>query len=116
MPSRLTESELEELNQLFYSYHLINYYDDDPLAPIDPLTYVSSDGDSCLHIAAWVGDLRAVELLVKAGMDVNRLGDMEMTPLHCAGTPEVAQFLLSHGADTNLVNLFGTSPVGRYDR
>ena len=116
MESRLTESELEELHQLFYGYHLINYEGDDPLAPMDPLTYVSSDRDTCLHIASFVGDLRAVELLVKGGLDVNRPGDMEMTALHCAATPEVAQFLLSHGAATDIVNLFGTSPIGRYDK
>ena len=116
MACSLTDSELDELQQLFYSYHLINYEGDDPCAPIDPLTYVAPDGDTSLHIAAFKGDLRAVELLVKAGLDLNRQGDMELTPLHYASTPEVIEFLISKGAAMDIVNLFGRSPIGWHDR
>lgn len=71
----------------------------------------------CLQTsAAFCGELRAVELLVKAGLDVNQAGDMEMTPLLCADTPEIVAFLLGNGARTDIVNLFGRSPLESHDR
>ena len=41
---------------------------------------------------------------------------MELTPLHYASTPEVIKFLISQGAATDIVNLFGRSPSGWHDR
>jgi ankyrin repeat protein len=114
--ARISAAELEELRDFVYSWHLINYESDDPCDEIDPLTYVAPDGDTCLHSAAFRGDLRAVELLVKAGLDVNQPGDMEMTPLHCADTPEMVAFLVANGARTDIVNLLGRSPLGRRNR
>jgi len=107
----LTEAERLELQQAFSD--VMNYDSDDPLAPIDPLTYRAPDGDTCLHVAAHRGNLRAVQLLVRAGLDVSGRGDMGYTPLHCAGTPEVIEFLLQNGADPKIKNEFGQSPVGQ---
>lgn len=89
---------------------LLNYDANDPLEPIDPLTYRSPEGDTCLHIAALRGDLRSVQLLLEAGLDVNDLGDMGNTPLHYArkrGHEEVVQLLLRQGANPNIRNEFG---------
>ena len=89
---------------------LINYGAQDPLSPIDPITYRTPEGDSCLHIAAARGDLRAVELLVDAGMDVNLQGDLANTPLHYArkrGREDVARYLISRGGSPQLVNELG---------
>jgi ankyrin repeat protein len=89
---------------------VMNYEADDPLQPIEPLTYVSPEGDSCLHMAAGRGDLQGVMLLVEAGLDVNRLGDLSNTPLHYArkgGHQAVVEFLISHGARPELLNEFG---------
>jgi len=116
MSSGLTTSEMDELIGLFRAYHLMNYESDDPCAPINPLTYVAPDGDTSLHIAAHRGELRAVELLVKAGLDLNRQGDMGCTPLHYPSTREVVDFLLSKGARTDVVNEFGRAPTGWDDR
>jgi len=110
MPPFLLPPELAELRLVFAD--LINYESDDPCDPIDPLTYSSPDKDNCLHIAAQRGNLRAVELLVKAGLDVNQQGDMGYTPLHYAATPEVVSYLLAHGALSSITNEFGKSPVG----
>ena len=112
----LTASEREELEALFRAYYLINHEDDDPCAPIDPVTYVAPDGDTGLHIAAQHGDLRAVELLVQAGLDVNRQGDMGYTALQYALTPAIVAFLLSQGARVDVINEFGKSPIGWNDR
>ncbi len=111
MSVSLTSDEIAELQQR-YSY-LMNYSGDDPNAPIDPLTYTDSNGDQLLHIAAQRGDLRTVELLVRAGVDVDKLGDMECTALHYAklkGHENVAKFLLAHGASPTKRNAFGHLP------
>ena len=114
--SLLSAAELEELRDIIYPWHLINYESEDPCDEVDPVTYVAPDGDTCLHSAAFRGELRAVELLVKAGLDVNQPGDMGKTPLHYADTPEIVAFLLANGARTDVVNLFGRPPLGRHDR
>ena len=114
--SPISVAELEELRDIIYPWHLISYESGDPCDEIDPVTYVAPDGDTCLHSAAFRGELRAVELLVKAGLDVNQPGDMGKTPLHYADTPEIVAFLLANGARTDIVNLFGRSPLGRHDR
>ena len=106
---KLTEAEIQEL-QAKYSY-LTNYEAEDPDAPIDPLTYVDSNGDALLHLAAQRGDKRTVELLLRAGIDVNLVGDMGNTALHYAQTEEVASLLLSHGASTEVCNEFGKQPA-----
>ena len=105
----LSPSEQAELQVVFAD--LLNYDADDPTDAIDPLTYVASDGDTCLHVAARRGNLRAVQLLVKAGLDVDRTGDMGSTALHCASTPEVVAFLLASGASTEIKNEFGRYPI-----
>ncbi len=104
---------IEEKGEIQSRYrHLVNY-GDDPDAPIEPMTYVDSNGDFLLHIAAVNGDLRTVELLLKAGQDVNQRGDMGCTALHYAkmnGRQEVADFLVAHGADIRAINDFGKIP------
>ncbi|GAB3782396.1 ankyrin repeat domain-containing protein [Dyella agri] len=114
MPSPLTDAELLELKAAFAD--LINYESDDPEKPIEPLSYRAPDGDSCLHVASHRGNLRAVQLLVRAGLDINAPGDMGYTPLHYAATAEVIEFLLANGASPTIKNEFGSSPIGWKDR
>ena len=106
----LSESELNELQLEFKD--VVNSDCNDISDPIDPLSYVSPDGDTCLHIAAHRGNLRAVQLLMKAGLSLDRQGDMGYTALHYASTPEVFEFLLANGASTTIANEFGRSPIG----
>jgi ankyrin repeat protein len=108
--SPLSPSELAELDAAFVN--VTNYDSDDPTDKVDPLTYRAPDGDTCLHIAAHQGNLRAVELLIKAGLDINLQGDMGYTPLHYARTPEIVSVLLASGASTSIKNEFGQSPIG----
>jgi ankyrin repeat protein len=110
----LTSAEIAEVQQR-YSY-LTNYSADDPTDPIDPLTYVDSNGDHLLHIAASAGDVSTVELLLRAGIDVDQQGDMGCTALHYAklkGREDVARVLLDHGASQSLRNSFGRLPGER---
>jgi len=110
---KLSTAEMEELIAEFKD--LINYESEDPCVTIDPLTYVTPDGDTCLHIAALRGNLRVVELLLKAGLDINRQGDMGYTPLHYAKTQPVINYLIENGASTSIINEFGKKPVGWKD-
>ena len=105
----LTEAEVREL-QAKYS-GLTNYEAEEPDAPIDPLTYVDSNGDTLLHMASQRGDIRTVELLLRAGIDVNQIGDMGNTALHYAETEEMARLLLRHGASAEISNEFGKRPM-----
>src|SRR5258705_3051744 len=108
MSLNLTQAEVRELQEKYR--YLTNYESDDPASPIDPSSYVDSNGDTLLHIAANSGDLRTVELLLKAGADVNQTGDMGNTALHYARMnhlDDVARVLLAHGALANVENDFG---------
>lgn len=111
MSMKLDQDVVAEL-QKKYDY-LINYESDDPSAPIDPLTYVDSNGDNLLHIAAQLGDVRTMGLLLDAGLDVDLPGDMESTALHYAyksKSPDAVKFLLDRGAATDVQNGFGKMP------
>ena len=52
MASQITAAELEELRDIVYPWHLLNYESDDVLDDIDAVTYVAPDGDTCLRTAA----------------------------------------------------------------
>lgn len=93
---------------------LVNYDAADPLQPVDPISYLTPEGDSCLHIAAGRGDLQAVKLLVDAGINVNLRGDLGNTPLHYAhksAHTEVVEFLIIRGALPHLVNELGETAI-----
>jgi ankyrin repeat protein len=110
----LNEEDLSYLKSAFSD--LLNYAADDLDQPIDPLTYLTPEGDTCLHIAAARGDLRAIRLLIACGLDPNAKGDMGATPLHSAHLSrqsEAAKLLTSLGADENLKDEFGRTPGGQ---
>jgi hypothetical protein len=70
------------------------------LAKAPELLHVA-DPDSCLHIAAWEGHLKIVELLVNLGVDINLEVELYATPLDnaaCNGHLEVVQYLVNKGA------------------
>ena len=104
--------ELVSLLQKRYSY-LTNFESGDPNAPIDPLSYRDAGGDNLILIAAQLGDLDTVELLVGAGMNIDEQGEMGFTALHYAYKrkhAEMVDFLLARGASKNIENDFGKLP------
>jgi ankyrin repeat protein len=62
----------------------------------------SSDGDNALHCVVRWGDLAAAKVLIDAGVDINKAGDLRYTPLHAAcmkGNAEMVKLLVDKGAD-----------------
>ena len=93
--------------------HLTNYVDEDPTAPIDPLSYVDSGGDRLLHIAAFRGDTRTLGLLLDHEQTVDPLGDRGLTALHYAywgAHQDAVELLLSRGANPDIRDAFGRLP------
>lgn len=108
----LTKAEVLELQEIFRD--VPNYDSEDPLEPVDPLTYEAPDGDNCLHIASSNGDVRAMELLLKAGIDVNSIGDIGCTPLHyvySSKNSEAIDLLIRNGASKTIKNELGVFPM-----
>ncbi len=71
------------------------------------------EGDSALHVATTLGDLRAVRLLINAGVKVNCCDEMNETPLHRAVNGrflDIIEYLLNHGASADYKGSFGYSP------
>src|SRR5579864_2590912 len=62
----------------------------------------SSDGDNALHCVVRWGDLAAAKVLIDAGVDINKAGDLGYTPLHVAcmkGYAELVKLLIDNGTD-----------------
>lgn len=75
----------------------------------------SRTGDTPLHIAAINEDLKAIELLLDEGADLNARGEGGMTSLHYAvqmEKMEAIQLLLEHGADRAVTDDFDETPAG----
>jgi len=67
------------------------------------------------HAAAHLGKLDRLQELVKADPSlVHAPGGDGKTPLHCAGTIEVAKFLLEHGADIDALDVDHESTPAQY--
>ena len=66
---------------------------------------------ACLHLAARKGDLAQVQSLIAGGCDVNAPG-----VLHWAvevNEKEIVELFLAHGADINVKNDNGETPLAR---
>lgn len=72
------------------------------------------DGITALHMAAQVGSLEVLLLLLENGAEVDRQDELGRTPLALAagsGQLAAARYLLARGASTNVSNLSGVTPL-----
>ncbi len=71
-------------------------------------------GETPLYIAAWNGNLQAVEILIKAGAEVNIRDIYGDTPLMAAvdqGNVRIVKELIVAGADVTIKNNDGSTPL-----
>ena len=71
-----------------------------------------SDGATALHVAAAVGNIRTVKVLIESGSSVDAQDGMGRTPLHTAtinGRSEAIDVLLRNGADPTLIDNAGNT-------
>ncbi|WP_420347620.1 ankyrin repeat domain-containing protein [Pelagibius sp.] len=96
MSNKLTESILEECHDtgLFLQESPLRVNDTNIL------------GDSPLHLVCSWDDVEAVTALLVAGAKVNAKGDNKQTPLFRVESVQVADLLLSAGADPTLKDEF----------
>ena len=74
----------------------------------------NADGDNALHWVARTGDVDAAKLLLAAGIEIDKRGDLGHTPLHeaaAAGHKEMVLLLVEHGADVFALTE-GDTPFG----
>lgn len=79
----------------------INYQDDEGFGALKSTLQIEQDHTPGIKDRT-VHTLAILQMLVKAGADVNWCGTLDETPLHVAAawsSPEVVEFLLKHGAD-----------------
>jgi ankyrin repeat protein len=90
--------------------------------PVDTFTHQEVEfipgkvqGDAAsLFSAVHSGNIDGIILAVESGIDINAQDDRGATPLHMAafrGEVEIAEYLLSEGADTTITNIDGLTAL-----
>jgi ankyrin repeat protein len=75
---------------------------------------IGAFGSHVIHLASFANHSEDIEILVRAGANVNAIGDLGLRPLHYAvlgGAIDAVRFLLEIGADAATENEFGETPV-----
>lgn len=81
---------------------------------VDSFDDLGMDSDTPLHVAAYLGDLGAVRVMLPLVRSINEKGGIGNTPLHYAvmgGHADLVDLLLANGADLFTVNDYGDRPL-----
>jgi len=71
-----------------------------------------ASGNTALHVAAYLGNVEAVEALLEKGAKPDLQNDAGATPLlYGAGSDEIVRALLEHGANPNLASKLELTPL-----
>lgn len=83
------------------------------LLKADPTLVSSKDGsqETPLHIVARYGPIEMVELLLGMKAEVNEVAYNRFTPLHLAEAKDIAALLIKAGADLDLRDAWGKTPL-----
>lgn len=88
--------------------------DDNPSRLRQFLDLVDTNGNTAVHLAALLGHAHCIEVLHKAGADVNRLNRDRHAPAHCAakrGNVDCIEALHAAAADLTFCDWRGESPL-----
>ena len=64
-----------------------------------------------LFLGVYAGDLKIVEEQLDLGVDVNAINETKQTPLHVTQNATIAKLLIDKGADINILDDLGSSPI-----
>jgi ankyrin repeat protein len=102
------KDDLQEILRKYASLDMFEGYEIN--SPISP----GPDGDTPFHIAAYDGNVDAVNVMLPYVNDINLPGDIGNTPLHYAVSGrhlDMVEFLIFNGADFNRGNDYGDTPI-----
>lgn len=68
-------------------------------------------GFSALHLAATEENTEIINFLVSSGLDINVQNDEGIAPLHIASYPEIAELFIQLGANIELEDNNGNTPL-----
>eukprot|EP00117_Sycon_ciliatum_P022019 scpid18435/ scgid19114/ Ankyrin-2; Ankyrin-B; Brain ankyrin; Non-erythroid ankyrin len=82
----------------------------------DAMTFVTLtsrcvNGQTLLHTAAALNDVKSCKILLDAKVPFDILDSKDRTPLHCTTSPEIVQLLLQAGAPVDQLDKGGSSPL-----
>jgi ankyrin repeat protein len=102
----------------------VNAKDEDGKTPLDDADGETADllrehggksgAEDSIHVAAIIGNIKAIRQHLEAGTDVNLKNDYGWTPLHWAaleGQKEIVELLIANGADVNAKDDDGWTPL-----
>ena len=75
------------------------------------MTRKTTGGDTSLHLAAEYNLGKVAAKLIELGADANATNDSNLTPLHNARKPEIAELLIKNGADLEARTVDGYTPL-----
>ena len=118
------EEEMNEMEELLHKWswksskdmkeYLKSAFEEYP-EPVYSESWARNEGETCMHYAAFLGNVDAVKiLLIEDKSNVNAVDGYDWTPLHMGafhGHVDILKVLLQNGADVNAVHWTGSTAL-----